>query len=571
MGSWHIIFTLGIFLAAGLISGIMGELLRLPKVTAYLLIGVILGPALFGVIPHEHLEELNPLADLAMALVLFNLGCHFTLSRLKRLFHRVLPLSISEILTTFFAVSVGLFLIGESGSAAILLGALAIATAPATTILVLKEMESEGPISEYTGIMVAVNNLVSIIAFEVIFVAVYFFQGDGQGASAFTQLGHLCLDLFGSIFIGVFGGLMISYGNAVIKGSRRIIMLIAIIALTLGLCRTTGLPYMLTFLAMGFTVANSLIEEEVPKVENELNPLTGFLCVLFFMIHGAELEPDRFLHAGFIGGGYIVLRLLGKYLGVFIPAKLRKEEPEVSQWLGTTLFAQAGAAITLSAIAVTRDPVLGGHLQTIILGSVVFFEIVGPIMIRQSVLRAGEVPLIHAIHHTAGDPISEFHALIRRFLVSFGLVKENDQPHDEIVVEQLYRKNVKGISQTATFNEVITFIEHSHDNTFPVLGANDEVIGVIRYQDLSNTLFDPKIGSLVRAADLASHLETVVYPDDTLARVWSKFREDSYDCLPVVSREQPHRMLGVIRRWEILKYYIKGHKSAQGIDSPSGH
>lgn len=566
MGSWHIIFTLGIFLAAGLLAGTLGELFRLPKVTAYLLIGVILGPAILDLIPHEHLEELKPLTDLAMALVLFGLGNHFTLSRLRRLFKRVLPLSIGEVLGTFFIVFVGLLLVGESPGAAILLGALAIATAPATTILVLKEMQSEGPISEYTGILVALNNLISIIAFEVIFVAVFFLQGDSAHASVLPQLGHLLLDIFGSVFIGVFGGLMISYGSSIIKGSRRLIMFVGLIALALGLCRTTGVPYMLTFLAMGFTVANSLAEEDVPKVEAELYPLTGFLCVLFFIIHGAELKPQQFIEAGLIGGSYIVLRLVGKYIGIFIPARMRGEEPEVSLWLGTALFAQAGAAIALSAIAVSRDPVLGGHLQTIILGSVVFFEIVGPIMIRQSVLRAGEVPLIHAIHHTAGDPISEFQSMIRRFLVSFGLLSEIDQPPDQILVEQLYRKNVKGIAQTATFNEVISFIEHSHDNTFPVIGPNEEVVGVIRYQDLSNTLFDPKIGSLVRAADLANSLETVVYPDDSLARVWSKFREGSYDCLPVVSREQPHRMLGVIRRWEILKYYIKGHRSAQNQD-----
>lgn len=566
MGSWHIIFTLGIFLAAGLLAGTLGELFRLPKVTAYLLIGVILGPAILDLIPHEHMEELKPLTDLAMALVLFGLGNHFTLSRLRRLFKRVLPLSIGEVLGTFFIVFVGLLLVGESPGAAILLGALAIATAPATTILVLKEMQSEGPISEYTGILVALNNLISIIAFEVIFVAVFFLQGDSAHASVLPQLGHLLLDIFGSVFIGVFGGLMISYGSSIIKGSRRLIMFVGLIALALGLCRTTGVPYMLTFLAMGFTVANSLAEEDVPKVEAELYPLTGFLCVLFFIIHGAELKPQQFIEAGLIGGSYIVLRLVGKYIGIFIPARMRGEEPEVSLWLGTALFAQAGAAIALSAIAVSRDPVLGGHLQTIILGSVVFFEIVGPIMIRQSVLRAGEVPLIHAIHHTAGDPISEFQSMIRRFLVSFGLLSEIDQPPDQILVEQLYRKNVKGIAQTATFNEVISFIEHSHDNTFPVIGPNEEVVGVIRYQDLSNTLFDPKIGSLVRAADLANSLETVVYPDDSLARVWSKFREGSYDCLPVVSREQPHRMLGVIRRWEILKYYIKGHRSAQNQD-----
>ncbi len=128
---------------------------------------------------------------------------------------------------------------------------------------------------------------------------------------------------------------------------------------------------MLTFLAMGFTVANSLDEEDVPKLEKELNPLTGFLCVLFFIIHGAELEPYKFINAGLIGGSYIVLRLLGKYIGIFVPAKIRGEEAEVSQWLGTTLFAQAGAAIALSTIAVSRDEELGKHLQTIILGSVV--------------------------------------------------------------------------------------------------------------------------------------------------------------------------------------------------------
>ncbi|HAW30106.1 MAG TPA: hypothetical protein DCY03_18615, partial [Planctomycetaceae bacterium] len=111
------------------------------------------------------------------------------------------------------------------------------------------------------------------------------------------------------------------------------IMFIALIAIALGLCRTTGMPYMLTFLAMGFTVANSLTEEEVPKVEAELYPLTGFLCVLFFIIHGAELKPSQFIDAGLIGTSYIVFRLLGKYIGILVPARMRKEEPEVSQWL----------------------------------------------------------------------------------------------------------------------------------------------------------------------------------------------------------------------------------------------
>ncbi len=168
----EVLLTLGVLLAAALFSGKIAVLLRLPQVTAYLLIGVLFGPSLLNLIPKQHVVLLEPLTNLAVALVLFNLGCQFPLMRVRRIFGRVLRLSSGELSATLLLVALGLWLLGQSWEISILLGTLALATAPATTVLVLKETESEGTITEYAQALVAVNNIVAIVAFEIVFLAI---------------------------------------------------------------------------------------------------------------------------------------------------------------------------------------------------------------------------------------------------------------------------------------------------------------------------------------------------------------------------------------------------------------
>ncbi len=305
--------TLGLLITAALLAGAVGDVLRLPKVTSYLLIGVLLGPW----IPKEHVEQAEPLVKLAIALVLFNLGCHFPLTRARRILRRVLRLSLGELGMTFVLVSVGLIVIGLMtggirADGALLLGALALATAPATTILMLKETESEGTITEYTQALVAVNNLVAILAFEIVFAAVLL--GHGQLKESLpTELGYLAQDLLGSLALGIVAGLIVSASYPLVSESRRLILLVGIITLVLGICLGAEMPYLLTFLAMGATVANS--SDQTRRVMGELDRLTGLLCVVFFVVHGAQLEIDLLWQVGWIGVGYLVLRSCGKYFG----------------------------------------------------------------------------------------------------------------------------------------------------------------------------------------------------------------------------------------------------------------
>ena len=187
--------TLGLLLAAALLAGMLAERLRLPKVTAYLMVGLLLGPYAMDslptavteflpefllnlkTIPERHLVFLDPLAKLAMALVLFNMGCSFSLQHIRSHWKSIVRLSAGELILTMLLVSIGLRFLGQSWELAVLFGVLALATAPATTVLVLKESQSEGPVTRYANTLVALNNIVAILLFEVLLVAILAMEG----------------------------------------------------------------------------------------------------------------------------------------------------------------------------------------------------------------------------------------------------------------------------------------------------------------------------------------------------------------------------------------------------------
>ena len=558
--------TLGALLVTALLAGVFGQFIRLPKVTSYLLMGMVIGS--MGWIPQEHIGRIEPLTKLAIALVLFNLGCHFPLGRVRRIIRRVVRLSFGELGMTFLLTVTILPLLGARWDAALLLGVLALATAPATTILVLKETESEGPLTEYTNALVAMNNLVSIVLFELLFLAIIFMHGR-LPHPLLTEIGLLARHLIGSLLLGVAAGLVVSYCFGLVAENRRLVLLVGIITLVLGICLQTETPYLLTFLAMGATVANSSYQAR--QMLAELDRLTGLLTVVFFVTHGAELQVDKLWMAGSIGAGYIVLRLYGKYFGIWMAARSGGEEPAVRNWLGTALMAQAGAAIALTHIAAGRAEQLQLHepllemfvqVQTVILGTVVVFEIAGPLLIRQAVLRAAEMPLAHAVRHPGPSPLEQLRTVCNGVLMAFGFSPWGNRSEAGLAVSDIMRRNVPKIAHSAIFDDVITCIEHSRDNTFPVVDSAGELVGVIRYRELSHALFDRQLGALVRAADVTTPAGRVLYPDEPISRASGLFAASKDDCIPVVAGEQPRQFLGVVRRRDVLRLLIRDRTEA---------
>jgi Kef-type K+ transport system membrane component KefB len=555
----HIVSTLGLLLGFSLLAGVFADLFHLPKVTAYLLVGLLVGPSVLDLVPKEHVESFDPILMLAMALVLFNLGCQFTFSKVRRIAARCLSVSAGEMIATFLLVTLALIAFGKPTDIAVLLGCLALATAPATTVLVLKEFRSEGPVTESTGFLVAMNNFVCIVAFELAFLAIHLVQGK-LDVPVGTQLGILAQNIAGSIALGGMAGLTISYGCGLLKMSRWLVLLVATTTFLLGICESLDIPYMLTFLVMGVTVANT--SDATEKILDELGHTTGLLSVLFFAVHGTELDVRALVGAGFIVSVYIVSRSLGKWLGVYVAARAAGQPREIRHWLGSCMLAQAGAAIALSTIAVHRDPELGAQLQDIILGSVVVFEIIGPLLIRQSLLRAGEIPIAQAIHHTSRSALDQIREVADRFAAALGQAGPQASIASNLTVGDLLRKT-RGIPQSASFNDIVSHIEHSHDNTYPVVDERMRVVGVIRYPLLSNVMFDATVTQLVRAEDLATELDSVLYLDEPATHAFELFQAETDDCIPVVDRDEPHALLGVVRRSDVMHSLIAHHRKAK--------
>jgi CBS domain-containing protein len=217
-------------------------------------------------------------------------------------------------------------------------------------------------------------------------------------------------------------------------------------------------------------------------------------------------------------------------------------------------MSQAGAAIALSAMAAERYPSVGEHLLNVILGTVVFFELAGPLLIRQAVVRTGEVPVGELVHHTETTPVEELRALVNRFRMAIGVDPWRKHRLGDLNVSDALKVDIEGISASATFYQVLECLRRTHDNTLPVLDTEGSVVGIIRYLDLEGEHFDPGLGCLVCAEDLALSSFPILHPDDSLMQAWREFQKCSDDCLPVLTREKPHRLVGVLRRRDVLRF-----------------
>lgn len=201
---------------------------------------------------------------------------------------------------------------------------------------------------------------------------------------------------------------------------------------------------------------------------------------------------------------------------------------------------------------------MGGQIQSVVLGIVVVFEVVGPLLARRAVIHSGEVPLAQAIPHAGTDWIEQLRTIWNRVLPAFGYDPWHGRSTDELTVNELMRKKVKAVPQDATFDEIVDVIEHSRDNTYPVVGSVGELVGLIRYRELSHVLFDDSLGSLVRAGDVMTPAGRTLAPDDPASKACAMFSSGKDDCIAVTTREKPHELLGVVRRRDVLRLLVQG-------------
>ena len=387
--------SIGLILLLALLAGHLVKVLRVPEVTGYILVGVALGPSLLGWLSQENLVALGVLSEVALGLILFSVGSVFEFSRFRRLGRQVLVITLVESALAAVAVIAGAFWLGQPWPVALLLGVIATATAPASTLMVIRECDSAGPLTNNLLGIIAVNNLLCIMLFGLVAAIIDVTVGL-EGVSTMESLyrsGFWFLwQMIGSAALGYLVGVMLAAWSSQVTESGEILILLAgSILFCVGASRGLNLSPLVASLAVGATMAN--LAGRSRHLFNTLSNTDPPFYAMFFVIAGAELDVARIPAMGMLGVVYIVGRAGGKFVGAGIATWRLGLDSKVRNFLGFALQAQAGLAIGLTLAVNGRYPQFAPVVTTVVLASVAVFEMVGPMSARFALVRAGEAGL----------------------------------------------------------------------------------------------------------------------------------------------------------------------------------
>ena len=411
-----VLLSLSIALLAGLLLSRLAKFAKLPAVTAYLIAGVIIGPFLLGRlnidgigITSSELPGLKILSELALGFIAFAMGNEFRLSQLKKIGKNAAVIGIFQAVFTTLVVDASLiglhFILGDKFplEAAIVLAAIATATAPAATLMVVKQYKAKGPVTDILLPVVALDDAVGLIIFAISFgVAKSISTGSVDVTSIVVEP---LLEIILSLILGAILGLLFTLCEKIFHSrSKRMAVSVTFVMMAVAISTLEGIEIggvhiafssLLTCMMLGTVFCNicDFSEELMDRADRWTTPI----LILFFVISGAELELDVFMDVIIILIGliYIIFRSLGKYFGAKISAKMCKCDPNIVKYLGITLLPQAGVALGMAIKASTLgsagNTIAGDIIRNITLFAVLVYEIVGPMLTKECLMKAGDI------------------------------------------------------------------------------------------------------------------------------------------------------------------------------------
>ncbi len=383
------LFYMSIMLLGGLLAGRLVKQIHLPNVTGYLLIGLLLGPFCLKVLPLDFILNMRLAADIALAFIAFTIGAEFKLSYLKKVGLTPIMIALFEALAAVVAVTLGLLAFGFDLELALLLGAIASATAPAATMMVVNQYKAKGPVTETLISVVALDDAVALMSFGFATAAVSAMEGPGEASLLMSILSPF-IEIGGSIILGGLLGVLFTLPLKYFKkSSNRTIIMAGFVFLGSALASMLNLSPLLLCMCMGAMLTN--ISSSASSIMKLADNITPPIFLLFFVSSGAELDLSVLGSIGLIGILYIILRVIGKILGASAGACVMKAPTAVKKYIGFTLVPQAGVAIGLSLIAAQKLPTYGPTIRAVILCGTLVYELIGPALTKVALKKAGEI------------------------------------------------------------------------------------------------------------------------------------------------------------------------------------
>lgn len=382
------LLDLAIMIFAGMFCGRMAKHIHLPNVTGYLVAGLLIGPSVLGLLSGDFLESTSIISDVALGFIAFSIGNEFKLSYFKRVGIAPIVIACLESLFAVLCVVLGLIISGQSVPFSLVLGAIAAATAPAATIMVIKQYRAEGPVTQSLLSVVAIDDATALILFSLSVAVAQALTNSGAGLGA--ALLSPVKEIGGALVVGaVLGFIFLIPLRFFKKQGNRLSLIVGFIFAGLGLANWLGLSNLLLCMAMGAVIAN--FSPDVSKLMDICDSVTPPIFMLFFVASGADLKISVLPTVGIIGVIYIVLRVVGKIAGASLGAIACKCEKSVKNYLGPCLLPQAGVAIGLSLAAGQVVPDFAPQIRAVILCATLIYELFGPAVTKFSLKKAGEI------------------------------------------------------------------------------------------------------------------------------------------------------------------------------------
>lgn len=404
----HILFYVGIIIASGIIVGRLVSYLKLPHITGYLIAGLIIGPSILGLIPYSEASKLAVISEAALGFIAYSIGSEFNLKALKKTGKSVIIITVFQAVgAVVLVVFAMIYIFNQPLPFSLILGAIATATAPGTILMIVKQYRARGPVVDTLLPLVALADALGIIIFGICSAIASSLLYSGTYVSVSSIILVPLKEIIVSGVIGVGLGIILGYIINKIKEDELLIaIIVSTVFIAVGLSHRFHASPILLCMILGGTVCNVIPHIKNIKVLHRLESFTSAIYIAFFTLAGAKLDISLIKDIGIIGAGYIIMRMIGKIAGSYFGGIIAKAPKTVQKYLGFTLIPQAGLAIGLAMVAESTLPEpFGKNVRTVILAATVVYELIGPLMAKIAICKAGEADKICNLEE---DELQEF-------------------------------------------------------------------------------------------------------------------------------------------------------------------
>ena len=523
----NLLLAVGIMIVAGFLGGLAFEKLKLPKISGYIIVGVLLSPSLLNIIPKETTGELDIITEIALGVIAYLIGASLKVKSLHNLGKSIVWIIIFQSVGACLLVTVALSLTGHlvipSGTfwqsyfpMAFIIGAVSCATAPAATMAIVSEYKAKGPLSTTLLAVVALDDAIAVMAFAVALGISQPLANGTDGISFYQTLGVPFLHIVESIAIGGAFAVALIYTSRLAKARELLLVVVfGMVMLCAGLSSYFGLSSILANMVMGFILVNKVRRKEVFGV---LKDVEAALYAMFFVLAGLHFDLHVLKATGILAVVIVLTRCLGKYAGTWIGAKISGAPDTVRKYLGLALLPKAGVTIGLILLASLKFPSFGDVMLSAVLASTIINELIAPPLVKYAISKAGEIGL----NITEED-------LIKTYKVADVMDTEPTS-----------------IPQELSLQEILEVFSTSESVYYPVIDSQSQLIGIITIPGIKEMFANREFAGWLLACDVAEPVRDKTNPNKPLEEAMEWMKQYNLENMPAVASDESDELVGVL-------------------------